>query len=78
MVEILSELEGTLTFVLIPGQNAHKDTLRNEGITVMKSLFDYEPKNDEYIPCEELGLVFRKGDLLEILNQADPDWWQVF
>ena len=33
--------------------------------------------SDEYLPCEELGLGFRKGDVLEILNQNDPDWWQV-
>ena len=55
----------------------HKETVRDEDIIVMKALFDYDPTNDEYVPCEELGLTFRKGDILEILNQTDPDWWQV-
>lgn len=76
VVEILIELEGTLTFVLIPGQTSHKETLRDDGHTVMKALFDYTPKEDDYNPCQELGLNFMKGDLLEILNQTDPDWWQ--
>ena len=77
VVELLSELEGTLTFVLVPGMVPHKETLRQEDIIVMKALFDYEHGSDSYIPCEELGLSFMKGDLLEILNQNDPDWWQV-
>lgn len=79
VVELLSELEGTLTFVLVPGMNHHKDTLtlRHDDIIVMKALFDYDPSTDDYIPCEELGLSFMKGDVLEILNQNDPDWWQV-
>eukprot|EP00111_Clytia_hemisphaerica_P016102 TCONS_00047658-protein len=76
VVELLSELEGTLTFVLVPGMVPHKETLRHEDILVMKALFDYEHGSDSYIPCEELGLSFMKGDLLEILNQNDPDWWQ--
>ena len=56
----------------------HKETLRHEDIIVMKALFDYDHSSDTYIPCEELGLSFMKGDLLEILNQNDPDWWQVW
>lgn len=77
VVELLSELEGTLTFVLVPGLNPRSDTLRHDDITVMKAQFDYDPTTDDYIPCEELGLNFMKGDVLEILNQNDPDWWQV-
>ena len=76
VVELLQELEGTLTFVLLPSVIPHKETLNDDTI-VMKALFDYDPKNDEFLPCEELGLTFMKGDVLEILNQNDPDWWQV-
>ena len=32
---------------------------------------------DEEIPCKELSLNFSRGDILEISNQDDPDWWQV-
>lgn len=32
---------------------------------------------DEEIPCKELSLNFMRGDILEVSNQDDPDWWQV-
>lgn len=76
VVELLSELEGTLAFVLVPGTTQHKETLRHEDMIVIKALFDYDHASDTYIPCEELGLSFMKGDILEVLNQNDPDWWQ--
>ncbi|XP_012557503.1 protein PALS1 isoform X1 [Hydra vulgaris] len=74
VVELLSELEGTITFVLLP-TSIHKDTQFEEGV-FLKALFDYNPKDDQYLPCPELGLPFVKGDLLKIINQSDPDWWQ--
>ena len=76
VVDLLRELEGTLTFVLIPCTQPPKEP--NDETVVMKALFDYDPTNDDMLPCEELGLNFRKGDVLEILNQNDPDWWQVY
>ncbi|XP_057315280.1 protein PALS1-like [Hydractinia symbiolongicarpus] len=76
IVELLSELEGTLDFTLLPGSPTHKETLHEDDISVVKALYDYDPQNDDYLPCEELGLSFRKGDLIEILNKNDEDWWQ--
>jgi len=32
---------------------------------------------DGYIPCRDLGLPFSRGDILEIINHDDPNWWQV-
>lgn len=42
----------------------------------LKALFDYEPSEDKAIPCKEAGLAFRKGDILQIMSQDDPTWWQ--
>ncbi|NXN93742.1 MPP2 protein, partial [Rhinopomastus cyanomelas] len=39
--------------------------------------FDYDPASDSLIPCREAGLKFMAGDLLQIVNQDDPNWWQV-
>ncbi|XP_064030276.1 MAGUK p55 subfamily member 2 isoform X3 [Pogoniulus pusillus] len=38
--------------------------------------FDYDPGTDSLIPCKEAGLKFMAGDLLQIVNQDDPNWWQ--
>lgn len=40
--------------------------------------FDYDPEDDMYIPCRELGLSFMKGDILHIINKDDANWWQAY
>lgn len=44
----------------------------------MKAHFDYDPTDDPYVPCRELGLSFQKGDILHIISQDDPNWWQAY
>lgn len=43
----------------------------------VRAHFSYEGEIDEEVPCKELALSFTKGEILEISNQDDPDWWQV-
>lgn len=43
----------------------------------VKCHFDYDPANDNLIPCKEAGLMFSSGDVLQIVNQEDVNWWQV-
>nr|DBA14166.1 TPA: hypothetical protein GDO54_005175 [Pyxicephalus adspersus] len=44
----------------------------------VKAHFDYDPTDDPYVPCRELGLSFQKGDILHIISQGDPNWWQAY
>ena len=46
--------------------------------THMKALFHYDPEDDLYIPCRELGISFLKGDILHVINQDDAQWWQAY
>ncbi|KAM9843786.1 MAGUK p55 subfamily member 2a [Aulostomus maculatus] len=41
-----------------------------------KCHYDYDPANDNLIPCKEAGLRFQTGDILQIVNQDDVNWWQ--
>ena len=43
----------------------------------LKAHFTYDPKRDSLIPCREAGLPFRMGEILEVVNRDDPNWWQV-
>ncbi len=43
----------------------------------MRAHFNYDSHRDDEIPCKGLGIAFQKGDILEIVNQDDPNWWQV-
>ena len=40
----------------------------------LRALFDYDPKNDPNIPCQDAGLGFARGDILHIVSQEDPFW----
>lgn len=44
----------------------------------MKAHFDYDPEDDCYIPCRELGISFQKGEILHVISQEDANWWQAF
>ncbi|XP_017857973.1 PREDICTED: MAGUK p55 subfamily member 6 [Drosophila arizonae] len=42
----------------------------------MRALFSYNPSEDSLLPCRDLGLPFKSGDILQIINVKDPNWWQ--
>ena len=43
----------------------------------LKVHFSYDPKKDNLIPCRDAGLAFRDGDILQVVNMDDTNWWQV-
>ena len=44
--------------------------------TYMRAQFDYDPAKDDLIPCKEAGLKFKTGNIIQIINKHDPNWWQ--
>ena len=42
----------------------------------MRALFDYDPRGDDLIPCQQAGLSFSCGDIIQVVSKADPYWWQ--
>ncbi|CAD7080129.1 unnamed protein product [Hermetia illucens] len=42
----------------------------------MRALFDYNPEEDTLLPCQDIGVAFKHGDILQIINVKDPNWWQ--
>ena len=42
----------------------------------VRAHFSYNPTDDQLSPCREAGLAFDRGDILHIVNQEDPLWWQ--
>ncbi|KAL7992347.1 hypothetical protein Chor_016603, partial [Crotalus horridus] len=72
-----ADMHGTLTFVLIPSQQS-KPPPTKETVIHVKAHFDYDPSDDPYVPCRELGLSFQKGDILHVISQEDPNWWQAY
>ncbi|XP_050419754.1 MAGUK p55 subfamily member 7 isoform X2 [Adelges cooleyi] len=73
VLQILQHSEGTITFKLIPSDP--KNGARESKVKV-KAHFDFNTDVDPYIPCKEAGLSFVKGEILHIVSQDDPYWWQ--
>lgn len=42
----------------------------------VRALFDYDPRGDDLIPCQQAGLAFSCGDIIQVVSKADPYWWQ--
>ncbi|XP_072364495.1 MAGUK p55 subfamily member 7 isoform X2 [Scyliorhinus torazame] len=74
IIQILAQSQGAITFKIIPG--IKEETPTKESKMLVRTLFDYDPKEDQAIPCKEAGLSFKKGDILQIVSQDDATWWQ--
>ncbi|XP_076255700.1 MAGUK p55 family member stardust isoform X8 [Rhynchophorus ferrugineus] len=75
--DILKDMEGSLTILIIPASQSRTHMSRDMVLHV-RALFDYDPEDDMYIPCRELGISFRKGDVLHVISQEDTNWWQAY
>ncbi|KAJ2951709.1 hypothetical protein O0L34_g13871 [Tuta absoluta] len=74
--QVLGALSGTLAVVI-----AQRRAVRpppSHRVLHVRAHFDYDPEDDVYIPCRELGISFQKGDVLHVISREDPNWWQAF
>ncbi|XP_062954626.1 protein PALS2 isoform X3 [Cynocephalus volans] len=84
--ELLKNISGSVTLKILP---SYRDTITPQQScksmerhpahvrqVFVKCHFDYNPYNDNLIPCKEAGLKFSKGEILQIVNREDPNWWQ--
>ncbi|XP_045066811.1 MAGUK p55 subfamily member 3-like isoform X3 [Coregonus clupeaformis] len=72
--QLLSQSQGSITLKIIPAIK-EEDRLK-ESKVYMRALFDYIPADDKATPCQEAGLPFKRGDILQVVTQDDPTWWQ--
>ncbi|KAM6957596.1 MAGUK p55 subfamily member 3 isoform 2-T2 [Aplochiton taeniatus] len=71
---LLSQSQGSISLKIIPAVK-EEDRLK-ESKVYMRALFDYAPAEDKATPCQEAGLPFKRGDILQVVTQDDPTWWQ--
>uniref|UniRef100_A0A8C6SNA7 Membrane protein, palmitoylated 3b (MAGUK p55 subfamily member 3) n=1 Tax=Neogobius melanostomus TaxID=47308 RepID=A0A8C6SNA7_9GOBI len=70
----LSQSQGSITLKIVPAV-AEEDRLR-ESRVYLRALFEYTPYDDKATPCQEAGLPFKRGDILQVVSQEDATWWQ--
>uniref|UniRef100_A0A3B4EE84 Membrane protein, palmitoylated 3b (MAGUK p55 subfamily member 3) n=1 Tax=Pygocentrus nattereri TaxID=42514 RepID=A0A3B4EE84_PYGNA len=64
--QILSQSQGSITLKIIP---AIKEEDKFKESTVNNII-------DKATPCQEAGLPFQQGDILQVVSQDDSTWWQ--
>ncbi|KAK2829715.1 hypothetical protein Q7C36_017705 [Tachysurus vachellii] len=70
--EVLQEASGSIVLKVLPSYQEPQPPRQ----VFVKCHFDYDPASDNLIPCKEAGLQFSSGDVLQIVNQEDVNWWQ--
>ncbi|KAL7830797.1 hypothetical protein SRHO_G00319240 [Serrasalmus rhombeus] len=70
--DMLKECSGGITLKILP---SYRDAPSPPQV-YLQPHFDYNPASDNLIPCKEAGLAFKRGDILQIVNREDPNWWQ--
>ncbi|MFT7818149.1 MAGUK p55 subfamily member 4-like [Arapaima gigas] len=73
IIERLTQSQGTIMFKLVPMSDKPVNT---QVKVYMRAMVDYCPQQDPAIPCADAGVAFRKGDVLEVVDQSDALWWQ--
>lgn len=76
--DLLSAMTGTLLFMIVPANTPPPGGGRDPPMLHVRAHFDYDPEDDLYIPCRELGISFQKGDVLHVISRDDPNWWQAY
>uniref|UniRef100_A0A8C4QVT4 MAGUK p55 subfamily member 7 n=1 Tax=Eptatretus burgeri TaxID=7764 RepID=A0A8C4QVT4_EPTBU len=74
VTRILSRGQDYITLKIIPALKVESESAEKK--IFLRALCEYKPADDPAIPCSEAGLAFRCGDVLEVMSQDDPTWWQ--
>ncbi|XP_062861564.1 peripheral plasma membrane protein CASK isoform X2 [Trichomycterus rosablanca] len=81
---MLREMRGSITFKIVPSYRIQQFSFEDLPLTIqskarqiyVRAQFEYEPAKDDLIPCKEAGIHFRVGDIIQIINKDDHNWWQ--
>ncbi|XP_074658560.1 peripheral plasma membrane protein CASK-like [Tubulanus polymorphus] len=75
---MLKKMHGAITFKVIPNfdVSAHDFNANLHQQIYVKALFDYDPKEDDLIPCSQAGIQFKVGDIVQVISKDDHNWWQ--
>ncbi|XP_030006975.1 MAGUK p55 subfamily member 4 [Sphaeramia orbicularis] len=65
--------QGTIMFKVVP---ITERPVHNQTMLYVRAMADYSPQQDPAIPCADAGMSFKKGEILEIVDQTDALWWQ--
>ncbi|XP_058642510.1 peripheral plasma membrane protein CASK isoform X12 [Onychostoma macrolepis] len=82
--KMLRDMRGSITFKIVPSYRTQQSSCEDLPSTIqpkgrqiyVRAQFEYDPVKDDLIPCKEAGIRFRVGDIIQIINKDDHNWWQ--
>ncbi|KAI6243847.1 hypothetical protein M3Y99_00049800 [Aphelenchoides fujianensis] len=69
---MLREARGHVTFKIVPSYRSAPPACE----IYVRAQFDYDPAEDDLIPCAEAGIPFKTGDILQVISKDDHNYWQ--
>ncbi|THD21076.1 Peripheral plasma membrane protein CASK [Fasciola hepatica] len=69
---ILRDARGSVSLKIVPSYRTNPVQCE----IYVRAMFDYNPENDDLIPCPQAGIRFSTGDILQIISKDDHNWWQ--
>lgn len=69
----LTNTSGSLMLTILPSFNPAMSDVKQ---LFVRAFFDYDPAEDEMCPSKEFGLAFKFGEILQVVNKDDDNWWQ--
>lgn len=79
---MLRDARGSVTFKIIPSYRSAPPPCEYFRINPppilihVRAQFDYNPLDDDLIPCAQAGIAFQIGDILQVISKDDQSWWQ--
>ncbi|VDM54480.1 unnamed protein product [Angiostrongylus costaricensis] len=70
--QMLREARGQVTFKIVPSYRSAPPACE----IFVRAQFDYDPSQDDLIPCPQAGVPFKTGDVLQVISKDDHNWWQ--
>merc|ERR1719510_2496603 len=70
--KLLREARGSVTFKIVPSYRSAPPPCDIFG----RAQFEYDPLDDDLIPCAQAGIPFNTGDILQIISKDDHNWLQ--
>ncbi|CAH1244591.1 CASK [Branchiostoma lanceolatum] len=70
--KMLRDTRGSVTLKIVPSYRPPPPNIE----IYVRAQFEYDPLEDEIIPCRQAGIMFKVGDILQIISKDDHNWWQ--
>ncbi|CAL8319279.1 unnamed protein product [Arctogadus glacialis] len=74
ILPLLASSQREVKLKVIPADVHTEQAANRKHELFVRALLDYDPEKDPCVPCREVALTFRRGDVLQVLSKEDDTW----